>query len=144
VVIEPDGKVRVASRGAERRLRDRAGRYHVVVAAPGLVILREELDPDVRRARGGTRIAMAGEPLPLTAVPEGVIILATANRAGELHIFDGEFHRVLAIDQSVLKYAHSDAPDDRLGQVLYRHGLLSRAQLDQVLREVGPEKRLGH
>src|SRR5690606_28025266 len=34
VVIEPDGKVRVASRGAERRLRDRAGRYHVVVDAP--------------------------------------------------------------------------------------------------------------
>jgi hypothetical protein len=144
VVIEPDGKVRVASRGAERRLRDRAGRYHVVVDAPGLVILREEFDSDVGRTRSGTRIAMAGELLSRTAVLEVVNIIATANWRGELHIFDGESHRVLAIDQSALKYAHSDAPDDRLGQVLYRHGVLSRAELDRILREVGPEKRLGH
>src|SRR5690606_33996800 len=62
---------------------------------------------------------------------------------GELHLFDGTCHRVLAVHQGAVKYALSDHPDDRLGQVLYRHGVLSRAELDEILREVGPEKRLG-
>jgi len=52
-------------------------------------------------------------------------------------------HRVLAMDQGALKHASSNHPDDRLGQVLYRNGVLSRAQLDDLLREIGPEKRLG-
>ncbi len=142
VVIEADGRIRVAGRGAEQRLRDRAGRYHVVTDAPGLLILREDSGAPLGRA--GTRVAMAGELLSRTAVLEVVNIVATVGWRGELHIFDGESHRVLAIDQSAIKYAHSDSPDDRLGQVLYRHGVLSRAELDRILREVGPEKRLGH
>lgn len=144
VVIETDGKIRVAGRGAERRLRDRHGRYRLVVDAPGLVILREEFNPDLGPLGAGTRVAMAGELLSRTSVLEVVNIIASAGWRGELHIFDGATHRVLAIDQSALKYALSDGHDDRLGQVLYRHGVLSRAELDQVLREVGPEKRLGH
>lgn len=139
VVIEADGRLRVAGRGLERRLQERAGRYELVVDAPGLLILRDRADAE----RAGTRIAMAGELLSRTAVLEVVNIVATVGWRGELHIFDGESHRVLAIDQSAVKYAHSDAPDDRLGQVLYRHGVLSRAELDGILSEIGPEKRLG-
>jgi hypothetical protein len=76
-------------------------------------------------------------------VLEVVNIVATASWRGELTVLDGRTRRVLAIDQGALKYATSDHPDDRLGQVCYRHGVLSRTELDQLLREVGPEKRLG-
>lgn len=143
VVIEADGTLRAVGRGAERRLRDRAGRYHLVVDAPGLIVLREHpRDEDALRA-AGTRVAMAGELLTRMSVLEVVNIIATSGWRGELHIFDGTSHRVLAVHQGALKYAISDHPDDRLGQVLYRHGVLSRAQLDAVLRDMGPEKRLG-
>lgn len=141
VVIEPDGSIRVAGRGAERRLRDRAGRYQLVVDAPGLLVLKASGDPDERRHE--TRVAMAGELLSRTSVLEVINIVANANWRGELHVFEEDCHRVLAVDQGALKHAHSDHPDDRLGQVLYRNGVLSRAQLDQMLREIGPEKRLG-
>ncbi len=142
VVIEADGTLRAIGRGAERRLRDRAGRYGLVADAPGLIVLREDRDTS-DRAHGGTRVAMAGELLTRMSVLEVVNIVATSGWRGELHIFDGTSHRVLAVHQGALKYAVSDHPDDRLGQVLYRHGVLSRAQLDAVLRETGPEKRLG-
>jgi hypothetical protein len=141
VVIGPDGSIRVAGRGAERRLRDRAGRYHLVADAPGLLILKEETGGT--SALQGTRVAMAGELLSRTSVLEVVNIVANANWRGELHVFDDDSHRVLAVDQGALKHAHSDHPDDRLGQVLYRNGMLSRAQLDELLRAIGPEKRLG-
>ncbi|MFK7990233.1 MAG: DUF4388 domain-containing protein [Sandaracinaceae bacterium] len=139
VVIDQDGSVRVAGRAAERRLRDRAGRYRLVVDTPGMVVLRHEetVGDEV------TRIAMAGELLTRTSVLEIVNIVANANWRGVLHVFDGECHRVLAVDQGAIKYALSDHPDDRLGQVMYGHGLLTRAELDRLLMEVGPEKRLG-
>lgn len=139
VVIGPDGSVRVAGRAAERRLRDRHGRYHLVADTPGMVVLRAE--PDI--LEGGSRVRMAGELLGRTAVLEIVNMIGQANWRGELHILDGESHRVLAIDQNALKYALSDHPDDRLGQVIYRNGTITRAQLDQTLREVGPERRIG-
>ncbi len=139
VVIGPDGAIQVVGRGAERRLRDRAGRYHLVADAPGLVVLRAE--PDV--LGHGARVQMAGELIGRTAVLEIVNMIAQANWRGELHVFDGEHLRVLSIEQGVLKYAISDDPEDRLGQVLYRGGAITRAQLDAILREVGPERRLG-
>jgi hypothetical protein len=139
VVIEADGKIRTP-----RQLRDRAGRYRLVVDAPGLLVLQEDFDPQKGvPLRVGTRVAMAGELLSRTAVLEVVNIVATAGWRGELHVFDGESHRVMAMSQGALKSAWSDHLDDRLGQVLYRHGVVSRAELDELLREVGPEKRLG-
>ena len=139
VVIAPDGSIRVAGRGAERRLRDRPGDYHLVVDSPGLVILRADLNLNF----SGTRVGMAGELLSRTSVLEVVNIVANAGWVGDMHIMDGECVRTLSIDHSALKYALSDHPDDRLGQVLFKHGLLSRSQLDELLRQVGPEKRLG-
>ena len=55
VVVEADGSIRVPGRGADRRLRDRAGRYHLVVDAQGLLILRGE------QGASGPRVLMAGE-----------------------------------------------------------------------------------
>ncbi len=142
VVIGGDGSIRVAGRGAERRLRDRAGRYRLVVEAPGLVILREEL-PEGGVDGKTTRVAMAGELLTRTSTLEIINIISSAHWHGDLHVMDGTYHRVLSVSQGALKYALSDAPDDRLGQVLYRRGALSRQQLDSILRDVTPEKRLG-
>lgn len=139
VVIGPDGSIKVAGRGAERRLRDRAGEYHLLVDTPGLVILRASSDGDDAKVR----VQAAGELVSRTSVLEIVNIVAQANWRGELHVMDGESHRVLAIDQGTLKYATSDHPDDRLGQVLYRNGTITRAQLDAILRQMTPERRIG-
>lgn len=140
VVIGRDGSVRVAGRAAERRLRDCAGRYQLVIDTPGLIVLKEERIEALQR---GTRVAMAGELISRTSVLEIINVVAQTHWRGELHVLDGTCHRVLAIDQGALKYALSDSADDRLGQVLYRLGTLTRQQLDDLLRDVGPEKRLG-
>ena len=80
----------------------------------------------------GARVAMAGELLSRNSALEVLNLVASANWRGELHILTEDAHRTLAIDQGALKYAHSDHPDDRLGQVLYRNGTISRAQLDAL------------
>lgn len=137
LVIEANGAIRAAGKEAERRLKARPGKYQLIVDAPGLVILRGDSIAE------GTRVAMAGELLSRTSVLEVVNIISSAAWRGELHVLDGRSHRVLTIQQGALKAATSDDPDDRLGQVLYRHGVVSRSELDSVLKELSSTKRLG-
>ncbi len=137
VIVEADGSVRVPGRGADRRLRDRAGRYRLVADAAGLLVLRSE------EIGLGPRVLMAGEIISRTSVLELLNVIATAGWRGEMHVFAADAHRVLAIDHGALKFATSTHPDDRLGQVLYRNGILSKSELDDILEEVGPERRFG-
>jgi hypothetical protein len=142
VVVEADGSVRVPGRGADRRLRDRAGRYRLVADAPGVLVLRAE-SPEGEDAAPRARVLMAGEIVSRMSVLEMINVIATANWRGDLYIFAADGNRMLSIDQGALKSARSDHPDDRLGQVLYRNGVLSKSQLDEVLSEVDPERRFG-
>jgi hypothetical protein len=138
VIVEPDGSIRAAGRAADRRLRALAGRYRLVVEAAGLIILRGERDDG-----GGPRVLMAGEIVSPTSLLEILNVIANASFRGEMHVLTPDAHRVLGIDQGALKHATSDHPDDRLGEVLYRNGILSKAQLDAILADVDPERRFG-
>ncbi len=142
VIVEGDGSVRVPGRGADRRLRDRPGRYRLVADAPGLIVLRGE-PSDEAAPEGRARVLMAGEIVSRMTVFEMINVIASASWRGELHLFAPDAHRTLTLDQGALKSARSDHTDDRLGQVLYRNGALSKTQLDEVLSEVDPERRLG-
>lgn len=145
VIVEADGSIRVPGRGADRRLRDRSGRYRLVADAPGLLVLRQDPEPtesDVPSAPR-SRVLMAGEIVSRMTVLEMINVIASANWRGELHLYAPDGNRVLILDQGALKSARSDHPDDRLGQVLYRNGVLSKVQLDEVLSEVDPERRFG-
>jgi hypothetical protein len=144
VIVEADGSVRVPGRGADRRLRDRSGRYRLVADAPGLLVLRHDpTDDDGIPTTPRARVLMAGEIVSRMTVLEMINVIATANWRGELYLYAPEGNRVLVLDQGALKSARSDHPDDRLGQVLYRNGVLSKTQLDEVLSEVDPERRFG-
>lgn len=141
VIVGEDGSIRVGRR-AERRLRDRAGEYRLTVEAPGLLILRRRDHTD--QAGTGTRVIMSGEILSRMTVLEIINVIANASWRGILHVHGEEGrHRALTFDQGALKFARSNDPDDRLGEVLYRQGVLSRSQLDDLLRRVTPEKRFG-
>ena len=139
VVIEADGTVRVRGSVAADLLRARPGDYRLVADAPGLIVLRSHLE----NIEAVTRVAMAGELVTRTSVLEVFNIVANAGWRGELHVFDDESHRVLAIDQGAIKYAMSDHPDDRLGQVLYHNGTISRPQLDALIAAMRTGHRIG-
>ncbi len=145
VIVEADGSVRVPGRGADRRLRDRAGRYRLVADAPGLLVLRSEPGAESAESPASprARVLMAGEIVSRMTVLEMINVIASANWRGELHLYAPDGNRVLVLDQGALKGARSDHPDDRLGQVLYRNGVLTKTQLEEVLAEVDPERRFG-
>lgn len=141
VVVEADGSVRVPGRAADRRLRDRAGRYRLVVDANGLLMLRGEASAADLATR--SRVLMAGEIVSRMTVLEVMNMIASSGWRGEMHVYGPDAHRTLAIDQGAVKFARSDHKDDLLGQVLYANGAVSKQQLDEVLKDVDRERRLG-
>ncbi|MCA9613985.1 MAG: DUF4388 domain-containing protein [Sandaracinus sp.] len=130
--IGPDGLVR-PSDDAKDRLRRRYGAFELALDLPGVVVLRGE---------SHARLQMAGEILNRMSVMEIINIVATSHWRGDLHVVSSEATRVLVFDQGALKGARSDAPVDRLGEVLFRGGFLDRTQLQTLVKETG-EKRLG-
>lgn len=141
LVINADGSLEVRDPETRRRIADRAGRYRLLVDVPGLVVLREE-----RQRHGASqpiRVVMAGEIVHRMTVMEVINVIASSNWKGELHILADEIRRTLSFDQGGLRHAHSSHPEDRLGEVLFRMGLVGRQQLQDLLSEVSEEQRLG-
>ncbi|MCS6796926.1 MAG: hypothetical protein NZ898_00065 [Myxococcota bacterium] len=144
LVVEPDGTVRVAGRSLERRLRDLHGIWEPVILSSRLLVLRRSQGAEgVEAARVGGRIRMAGEIVGRTSVLETLDVAVNHAWRGDLHIVGGGAHRVLSLDRGALKSASSTAVEERLGEVMYAAGAIERAQLDALLRELGPERRLG-
>ncbi|MDH5491644.1 MAG: DUF4388 domain-containing protein [Myxococcales bacterium] len=139
IVVKADGSIRAAGRGAERRLRDRVGEYSLAIDVPGLLVLRRaEAIPE-----DAARVLMAGEIISRMTVMEIINVIATSHWRGELTVIGPDATRKLFFDRGALKNAQSDAGDDRLGQVLFLSGRVSRLQLGSMLDEVGPDRRLG-
>ena len=132
IVIDREGNLH-ADGDARRRLARRGGDFELAAVLPGLVFLLE---------KDGPKVAMAGEILTRMTVMEIGNMIASAAWRGELHVI-GEHHRAMRFDQGALKGARSNAPDDRLGEVLFRAGVLTRAQVREIAESVGPNMRFG-
>lgn len=133
VVIGENGTAQPEDDGARELLGAAPGRYHLVGEA-GLFLLRRADLPKVQ---------MAGEIVHRMTIMEVINVVATSQWRGELHVFGSEHNRMLGFDQGALRYARSNFPDDRLGEVLYRNGILTRVQVEELIEESGPRKRFG-
>ncbi|MBO6939089.1 MAG: DUF4388 domain-containing protein [Deltaproteobacteria bacterium] len=132
IVIDREGNL-LADEDARLRLGRRAGDFELAAVLPGLVFLLE---------KEGPKVAMAGEILTRMTIMEIGNMIASAAWRGELHVI-GEHHRAMRFDQGALRGARSNSPDDRLGEVLFRAGVLSRAQVREIAEQVGPDSRFG-
>ena len=138
LVVERDGSIRVTNDHAKDELKASKGAFHAVVASPELLVFRRAQE----RTASAVRVLAAGELVSRTHVLEIVNQAAAANWYGQLHIVSSDAHRVLVIDGGALKSTKSDDPEDRLGDLLFRTGVLTRNQLEALVAETGG-KRLG-
>lgn len=132
IVIDREGNL-LADEDAKLRLGRRAGDFELAAVLPGMVFLLE---------KEGPKVAMAGEILTRMTIMEIGNMIASAAWRGELHVI-GEHHRAMRFDQGALRGARSNSPDDRLGEVLFRAGVLTRAQVREIAEQVGPDSRFG-
>lgn len=138
VYVDPDGTITVSGSRALMRLQNRQGEYTLVPSPPDLIILRR-----VSSTHPGSRVMLAGEIVERGTMLEILQFITQANWTGEFLAVDDDVQRSILFDSGTVILATSTAAAERLGEVLYKHGALTREQFEEALRLMGPGRRLG-
>jgi hypothetical protein len=146
VRIEADGRVQLDTE-AQRRLAGCAGRFRVVPTTGEIVILQR-----VAENRAGTsvsaiapgRVTLAGEVDAVGGLVDVINFILSQQWSGQLAIVDGNARKTLYFKRGDVRTAASNVPEDRLGAILYRYGVISDADLQRALAAAGGAAKLGH
>ena len=76
-------------------------------------------------------------------VAEIMALISSMRRDGLLSLLVPSARKTVSFIDGQVVFATSSVEDDRLGEVLWRHGLVTLEQLESAFGEVTPKKRLG-
>ncbi len=139
--MDPERLILVEEGEEREDLRELVGRYRPIGRSPQLLVLRREAGAAIDGPED--RILMSGEILFENTVLEVVNMIVASRWTGALHVYGPTSHRVLGIDKGALRFAQSDDPEDRLNKVLFRLGVLSPSESEEVERWPKSDQRFG-
>jgi hypothetical protein len=131
VRIEPGGRMQAIGAAAALRLQAREGLFHVLPAPPDFVVMRESRSESTTSPQRLCRLS--GEIGAPGALCDIIGFFDQLGWRGELVVFDGPGMRSLYFEQGHVVGATTTLPEERLGQVLYRFGVLTREQVAACL-----------
>ncbi len=102
-----------------------------------LVFLRTPPKGGIVQAR--PRVVLAGDcgTFPLADL---IAFLGQSRWTGLLKLTSTEAERQLGLKEGEVRWAHSDASNERIGEVMMRLGYVTRAQLEGVLNDTPPSR----
>lgn len=101
-------------------------------------------DPKDKPARRPDGVFLWGDIADAELVIDLVNFLHQSRRTAVLTVVGGSVRKSLYFRSGSLIAASSNLPEDRFGDVMYRKGLIERAQLNAALAQVGPGHRIGN
>ncbi len=135
--IDATGTVHPLGRHASQELRARAGEWRLL-ASPG------ELVVAVRAGDKSRPLRLAGEVRTPGALCDVVAMIAQGSWGGELVVHDGEAVRSIYFDRGNVVGASTSLSSERLGEILWRFGAITRSQLEEIVQHAEKTgKRLG-
>jgi hypothetical protein len=133
VSIDSTGAVRALGSAAASRLSARPGEFTLLPSPPDLIVLKRFSPPGEVSA---TRICrLSGEIFAPAAVCDVVAFISYAKWLGELVVVDASSSRSIFFDTDHIVSARSTVENERLGNVLFRHGALTRQQVTAAATE---------
>lgn len=135
--IDATGAMHPVGRLASQHMRPRMGEWRLVPSPKELVIARTAAGSDAV-------LRLAGEIRSPGALSDIVALAGQSAWRGELVVLADAGTRTFYFDAGSVVGAQTTVPDERLGETLYRFGVITREQLDAIVKvttETG--KRLG-
>jgi hypothetical protein len=135
--IDATGTVHPLGRRASQELRARAGEWRLL-GSPSEVVFA------MRTGQGSRSVRLAGEVRVPGALCDVVATIAQGSWSGELVVLDEAATRSVFFDRGNVIATNTSLPAERLGEILWRFGAITRGQLEEVLREAEKTgKRIG-
>ncbi len=135
--IDTTGTVHPLGRLASQQLRPRTGEWRLIPSPRDLLIARS-------MSGGDAVLKLAGEIRSPGSLSDIVALAAQSAWRGELIVLADAGSRSFFFDNGMVIGATTSVPDERLGETLYRFGVISREQLEAVVEAANSSgKRLG-
>jgi hypothetical protein len=148
-VVSIDSEGRLSLDGeAQRRLAGRPGRFRVVPTTGEIVILQRL--PEGRTASAGSvsviapgKVTLAGEVDAVGGLVDVINFIHGNQWSGQLAIVEGLVRKTLFFRRGDVRTAASNVPEDRLGAILYKFGVVSELDLEGALKDKTAASRIG-
>lgn len=141
--INPDGRVVIGPELA-RKLAGKPGSYRLLPTTGGLLLLQRLRSEESQAGPVHGRALLSGELDRLGGLADIIHFIHTNGWSGHLEIVAGQVRKALYCRRGDVQSAASNVPEDRLGAILYRYGLVSEEALDAALkRAAGTPNRIG-
>jgi hypothetical protein len=136
--VDATGTVHPIGRDASQELRVRAGDWRLHRSPRDAMIIRRAAPENA------AVLKLAGEIRTPGALYDIVSMAAQTGWTGELVVYGEETLRSIFIESGAVVGATTTVPEERLGETLYRFGVVTREQLDTVIKVSAESgKRLG-
>jgi hypothetical protein len=143
VRVDATGTAHPVGKTASQRMRARQGAFRLMPAPPHLIVMRYVGEDGRRDPEDGPVFRLAGEITTPGAICDIVALIGQAGWKGELVVQDGAASRSIFFERSHVVAASSTVEAERMGEVLYRYGALTKEQIAATAAAVGPEVRFG-
>jgi hypothetical protein len=127
-----EGRVVIGSE-LRRRLAGRPGTYRLLPTGGDLLLLQRLPEVASQNAPTG-RVLLSGEIARLGGLADIIHFIHTNGWSGHLDVTSNQTRKALYFKRGDIQSAASNLPDDRLGAILYRYGLVDEENLNRVLR----------
>ncbi|MBX3201810.1 MAG: DUF4388 domain-containing protein [Labilithrix sp.] len=135
--VDGTGTVHPVGRSASQLLRPRAGEWRLIPSPRELIIARS-------MSGGDAVLKLAGEIRTPGALSDIVSLAAQSQWTGELILLAEVGTRSFYFEHGTIIHASTTVADERLGETLYRFGVITREQLDKIITvSTETKKRLG-
>ncbi|MDF2696785.1 MAG: hypothetical protein K0S65_5168 [Labilithrix sp.] len=135
--VDGTGTVHPVGRVASQLLRPRAGEWRIIPAPRELIIARS-------MSGGDAVLKLAGEIRTPGALSDIVSLAAQSQWTGELIILAEVGTRSFYFDHGTVIHASTTVVEERLGETLYRFGVITREELEKIIKvSTDTGKRLG-
>jgi hypothetical protein len=135
--VDATGTVHPVGRLASQSLRARAGEWRLLRSPPGVLLAMPARE-------GGRLLRLAGQVRVPGGLCDVVATIAQGGYSGELFVLEEETSRSIYFDGGNVVGATTNVLAERLGEILWRFGAITREQHDQILRAVEKTgKRIG-
>lgn len=114
-------------------MRARNGAYRVLPAPEHVVFMRYTGEDGRRDEEDGAIVRLSGEITAPAAVCDVLAMLVHTRWRGELVVLDGDSRRSVFMENGNIVGAETTEEKERLGEVLFRFGVITREQHDDIL-----------
>ncbi len=135
--VDSTGAVHPVGRGASQQLRPKAGEWRLIASPKELILARSTTG-------GDAVLKLAGEIRTPGALCDIVALASQSGWRGELIVLAEAGNRSFYFEGGIIIAASTTVPEERLGETLWRFGVISREQLETIVRATNETgKRLG-